>query len=146
MDSRYGARSADWMRGPSSQSMPSQRRSSMVSSMTPGLMRGVSRSSMRRTMRQPRWRATAQLTRKVRALPRCRAPVGEGARRVTSTLTRARYTLSPGPSRVRLGDRMDKLTEAQVTEALKEQPEWALVGEAIQRTYGFKDFITAMRF
>jgi 4a-hydroxytetrahydrobiopterin dehydratase len=41
---------------------------------------------------------------------------------------------------------MEKLTEAQITEALKGVPEWALVGEAIQRTYQFRDFLTAMRF
>lgn len=41
---------------------------------------------------------------------------------------------------------MEKLTEAQVTEALKGVPEWALVGEAIQKTYQFRDFVTAMRF
>jgi 4a-hydroxytetrahydrobiopterin dehydratase len=41
---------------------------------------------------------------------------------------------------------MEKMTEAQVNEALKAAPEWSLVGEAIQRTYQFKDFVTAMRF
>jgi 4a-hydroxytetrahydrobiopterin dehydratase len=41
---------------------------------------------------------------------------------------------------------MDKMTEAQVTEALKAAPEWSLVGEAIQRTYQFSDFVVAMKF
>jgi 4a-hydroxytetrahydrobiopterin dehydratase len=47
-----------------------------------------------------------------------------------------------------LGQRMqmDKMSETQVTDALKVAPEWSLVGEAIQRTYQFKDFITAMKF
>lgn len=64
----------------------------MVRSMTPGLMRGVSRSSTRRTMRQPRWRAMAQVRRKVRALPRWSAPVGEGARRVVGVVASADKT------------------------------------------------------
>jgi 4a-hydroxytetrahydrobiopterin dehydratase len=41
---------------------------------------------------------------------------------------------------------MEKLTEAQITEALKGVPEWSLVGEAIQKTYQFKDFVASMRF
>ncbi|HYE62668.1 MAG TPA: 4a-hydroxytetrahydrobiopterin dehydratase [Phycisphaerales bacterium] len=41
---------------------------------------------------------------------------------------------------------MDKLTDGQITEALKQTPEWALVGEAIQRTYQFKDFKASIRF
>jgi 4a-hydroxytetrahydrobiopterin dehydratase len=41
---------------------------------------------------------------------------------------------------------MDKLTEPQVTEALKSAPDWSQVGETIQRTYQFKDFIASMRF
>ena len=41
---------------------------------------------------------------------------------------------------------MDKMTEAQVTESLKAAPEWSLVGEAIQRTYQFKDFVASMKF
>lgn len=41
---------------------------------------------------------------------------------------------------------MEKLTDGQITEALKQTPEWALVGEAIQRTYQFKDFKVAIRF
>ena len=39
-----------------------------------------------------------------------------------------------------------KLTEAQIEEQLKALPEWSLVGEAIQRTYQFKDFVNSMKF
>lgn len=41
---------------------------------------------------------------------------------------------------------MSKMTEKEVDAALKEAPEWALVGEAIQRTYHFPDFAASMRF
>ena len=41
---------------------------------------------------------------------------------------------------------MDKLTDTQIADALKQAPDWALVGEAIQRTYQFKDFKAAIRF
>jgi len=41
---------------------------------------------------------------------------------------------------------MDKLSTAQVMEALKGVPEWTLVGAEIQRTYKFKDFVRSMRF
>jgi 4a-hydroxytetrahydrobiopterin dehydratase len=41
---------------------------------------------------------------------------------------------------------MEKMSDAQVTDALKSAPEWSLVGEAIQRTFQFKDFVVAMRF
>lgn len=39
-----------------------------------------------------------------------------------------------------------KLSPEQVDQALKALPEWAAVGEAIQRTYQFNDFVTSMRF
>lgn len=39
-----------------------------------------------------------------------------------------------------------KMTESEIAEALKGVPEWSLVGEAIQRTYHFPDFISAMKF
>src|SRR5207237_9459166 len=68
--------------GPSSQLMPSHFKSSIACRSAFGLMRGPSRSSMRRMIFQPRWRARSELTRNVRALPRCNAPVGDGARRV----------------------------------------------------------------
>ncbi len=41
---------------------------------------------------------------------------------------------------------MEKLTEDQITDALRGAPDWALVGEAIQKTYQFRDFLTAMQF
>src|SRR5262249_53504349 len=41
---------------------------------------------------------------------------------------------------------MEKMSEAQVNDALKATPEWSLVGEAIQRTYQFKDFVGSMKF
>lgn len=39
-----------------------------------------------------------------------------------------------------------KLNDAQIEDALKAVPEWSLVGEAIQRTCLFNDFVIAMRF
>jgi len=39
-----------------------------------------------------------------------------------------------------------KLTPEQIEEGLRALPEWAAVGEAIQRTYQFKDFVTSMKF
>src|SRR5471032_2315673 len=45
------------------------------------VLRATSVSSMRRTMAPPLWRAYSQLKMKVRALPICRKPVGEGAKR-----------------------------------------------------------------
>ena len=50
----------------------------------PALILGPSRSSTRRSIRQPNRRAINVLSRKVRALPKCKAPVGEGARRVVA--------------------------------------------------------------
>jgi 4a-hydroxytetrahydrobiopterin dehydratase len=41
---------------------------------------------------------------------------------------------------------MTKLTDGQIEAALANRPEWAHVGEAIQRTYQFKDFVVAMKF
>lgn len=41
---------------------------------------------------------------------------------------------------------MAKLSETQIAEALKNVPEWGHVGDAIQRTYQFKDFIASMKF
>ena len=44
-------------------------------------------------------------------------------------------------------DRMaTKLSEAQVTDAIKLVPEWGDTGETIQRTYQFSDFVKAMGF
>lgn len=39
-----------------------------------------------------------------------------------------------------------KLTPEQVAANLRTVPEWAEVGEAIQRTFQFKDFVTSMKF
>lgn len=39
-----------------------------------------------------------------------------------------------------------KMSEAEVEVALKGVPEWSHVGEVIQRTYQFGDFVSAMRF
>ena len=41
---------------------------------------------------------------------------------------------------------MPKLSPDEVEESLKAVPEWALVGEAIQRTFQLKDFMQAMKF
>ena len=41
---------------------------------------------------------------------------------------------------------MDKMTDAQVQEAVKGVPEWSETGGAIQRTFQFKDFVEAMKF
>jgi 4a-hydroxytetrahydrobiopterin dehydratase len=41
---------------------------------------------------------------------------------------------------------MRKLADAEVERALKDLPEWGLVGESINRTYAFKDFRAAMAF
>jgi len=42
--------------------------------------------------------------------------------------------------------RMAKMTDAQITEALRGVAEWGWAGEAIQRTFQFKDFVEAMKF
>lgn len=39
-----------------------------------------------------------------------------------------------------------KLSEAEIAEALKAVPEWSEVGETIQRTFQFRDFVTSMKF
>lgn len=39
-----------------------------------------------------------------------------------------------------------KMTPPEIDAALKSVPEWSLVGEAIQRTYQFPDFLSSMRF
>lgn len=41
---------------------------------------------------------------------------------------------------------MPKFTPQQVEASLKKLKEWSLAGEAIQRTYQFPNFITAMKF
>jgi len=39
-----------------------------------------------------------------------------------------------------------KMSEAEVEVALKTTPEWSHIGEVIQRTYQFSDFVASMRF
>ena len=39
-----------------------------------------------------------------------------------------------------------KLSEEEIKTSLERTPEWSMVGEAIQRTYRFEDFVVAMRF
>ncbi|MFM9958720.1 MAG: 4a-hydroxytetrahydrobiopterin dehydratase [Phycisphaerales bacterium] len=39
-----------------------------------------------------------------------------------------------------------KLTDAEVREHLKRQPDWALSGGQIERTFVFKDFVASMAF
>jgi 4a-hydroxytetrahydrobiopterin dehydratase len=41
---------------------------------------------------------------------------------------------------------MEKMSESEIAAALMKQPEWSETGEAIQRTYQFKDFAESMRF
>jgi len=39
-----------------------------------------------------------------------------------------------------------RLTDAQVSERLSRRPEWSRLGDAIQRTFDFPDFVHAMAF
>ncbi len=39
-----------------------------------------------------------------------------------------------------------KLSEHEIEQALENLPEWGLLGESIQRTYEFPDFVEAMAF
>jgi 4a-hydroxytetrahydrobiopterin dehydratase len=41
---------------------------------------------------------------------------------------------------------MNPMSEAQTEAALKAVPEWSQVGDTIQRTYQFGDFVKAMAF
>ena len=65
--------------GVTSQSNPSQRRSSIACAAAPGLSRGWSRSSMRMIILPPSERARSHAMANVRTLPRWSAPVGLGA-------------------------------------------------------------------
>src|SRR4051794_24199393 len=65
-------------------------------------MRGPSMSSMRRMIFHPFCRASIQLIRNVRALPRCSAPVGEGASRVVRISSTGRGLI---------GDRIEDLAK-----------------------------------
>src|SRR6478672_13597537 len=67
--------------GPSSQSSPSQRSTSISASWDSWVLRAASVSSIRKTTVPPACRAKAQLNRNVRTRPTCGEPVGEGAMR-----------------------------------------------------------------
>lgn len=41
---------------------------------------------------------------------------------------------------------MEKMTEPQISDALKEHPDWAEINGEIQRTYQFDNFVEAMEF
>lgn len=41
---------------------------------------------------------------------------------------------------------MSKLSDEQIESSLKAVPEWVHVGDSIQRTYQFKDFVQSMKF
>lgn len=45
-----------------------------------------------------------------------------------------------------MAESVEKLTPAAIDAALATLADWNLAGEAIQRTYQFKDFVTAMAF
>lgn len=42
--------------------------------------------------------------------------------------------------------KLEKMNEDQIEVALKDLPEWSHVGESLQCTFGFKDFIQSIRF
>src|SRR4030081_1942387 len=64
-----------------SQCMPNPSSVRMIRSALPGTTRGVSRSSIRSSHWPPWWRASRELPTAARSEPRCRSPVGEGAKR-----------------------------------------------------------------
>lgn len=41
---------------------------------------------------------------------------------------------------------MERMTESEIEAALKTSTEWAPLGDTIQRTYQFADFVTSMKF
>src|SRR5580658_7237500 len=65
----------------SSQASCSHFNPSKIESTEAWVLRSTSVSSSRRIMVPPLWRAYSQLKMNVRALPTCRKPVGEGAKR-----------------------------------------------------------------
>ncbi|MDB6021033.1 MAG: hypothetical protein JWQ04_890 [Pedosphaera sp.] len=67
--------------GPSCHSKPNQRRSSNIAVTNSGLQRTASRSSLRKSRMPFRSRARCCATQNVRAWPRCKKPVGDGAMR-----------------------------------------------------------------
>ena len=78
--SRCSARRSDCLYS-SSQPRSSQRRPSKMELSDASVLRSTSVSSMRRIIVPPLWRAYSQLKMNVRALPMCRNPVGDGAKR-----------------------------------------------------------------
>src|SRR6516165_6102216 len=61
----------------------------MIAATASGVDRERSVSSMRSKNLPPWWRAKSQLNSAVRALPICRNPVGEGAKRTTGVIAMA---------------------------------------------------------
>jgi 4a-hydroxytetrahydrobiopterin dehydratase len=41
---------------------------------------------------------------------------------------------------------MDKLDQSAIDEKMESYPEWSQNGDALQRTFGFEDFVSAMSF
>ena len=41
---------------------------------------------------------------------------------------------------------MDKLDDATIEQRLADFPEWSRIGDTLQRTFGFDDFVAAMEF
>src|ERR1035438_8131766 len=80
---RCKARRSDW-RYSSSQPRLSQRRPSYIEVSEASVLRSTSVSSMRRIMAPPLRGAYNELKMNVRALPMCKKPVGEGAKRTLS--------------------------------------------------------------
>ena len=86
------------------------------------MMRGPSKSSMRRMIFQLFCRASSQLTRKVRALPRCKAPVG--AQEVLVGADPARFFVPPYVGHKGwIGIRLDH------------RPDWDEVAVVVRRSY-----------
>src|SRR5262249_50525064 len=77
---RWGRSRVDWLRL-STQSRPSQARSWRIASAYSSRLRAASVSSRRSTKPPPLVRANSQFTTAWRALPTCRRPVGDGAKR-----------------------------------------------------------------
>ena len=95
-----------------------------------------------------RWGESCNPLRK-RRLCRCRGAQGQ----TVHWMPRARWVGGGwgGDERAKTGsgteDRMaTKLSEDQVSDAIKLVPEWGDTGETIQRTYQFSDFVKAMGF
>src|SRR5688572_14481769 len=93
--------------------MPSQRSSSISCKESASRLRAKSVSSMRSRKRPPECLASSQLNSAVRALPRCRSPVGLGAKRVIAgkSAMRACYVMAlRGWKGLRMAKRIKLLT------------------------------------